>query len=104
MTAHLIERSPLAGRHRHIYKVQLFTHPVSFPIKFRPPKIFGSKNLGFGVMFRGLEDSVDEPIKFDFGSESEMLIPSEECVVDFGENFHFLLLPQSAKFRYSAPQ
>lgn len=89
VTAHLIERSPLAGSHRHICNMQFFTHPVSFPIKFRFPKIFGSKNLGFGVLFGGLEDSVDEPVIFDFGSESEMLLPSEEFFVVFGENFHF---------------
>lgn len=58
-------------------------------MKFKSLKISGSKNLGFGVLFRGLEDSVDEPIIFDFDSESKMLLPSEECFVIFGENFHF---------------
>lgn len=81
-------KTPLAGRHRHIYNMQLFIHPVSFPIKFGPPKIFGSKNVTFGVLFRELEDSIDDPIILDFGSESEIL-QSKECFVGFGENFHF---------------
>lgn len=72
-----------------IYNMQFFTHSVSFPIKFRPPKIFGSKNLAFGVLFRGLEVYIDKPIISDFGSESEMPLPSEECFVLFGKNFHF---------------